>query len=1000
MKMLRNFLRYLKKAKPGKADFAILVLLAAAFLWWNHVSYQFDSLFDENVELNTPYMVKSDSEGNRYVVDNIHMRVLKINQEGEVEFEINSNDKEADTITYIWDIAVSPEGDLFLSEGRWASMNLDREAILVYDKYGHYKQTCYDISYEDTYVDKHKLFDLSISNDTLYYVIAEEDGFDVFGMSLSSGETSHVQDYEYQNAYSEIYEYSFESETMTMYTLEKKGVIARVEKQNNTTVKTVLYDSSEDKEHVGEMALYGMSVTPENGIYVTDIKGKQVWNLNMESGKIQSVMELGMPLMIEAGINSGVPVLNIVSDDAVYQTDMEGQILSENREFPKSASYAQREFFCILALICIVITGTWCMIRLTFALFSLSLSDVQKNAFMVAGTVTVVTIIIVSQLLNQFRDIYINELFDKLLISAHSVSSQMDPQVIENINAPEDYMNEDYVSLKKGMESILDRSYQFNQEIYCNILKYQDGEGFSIAYLDQSSGAYYPLDEFETKEVVTVYETGEDIQNGGKEDVSGSYAYVKSPVIDKNGEVIAVVAIGSTLDIIQAKITGMQHQIIFTLLTIILIIMFLFSEVFGFFSEKSKYRERICQGQEAVPMHMVRLIIFFTFMAFNMATSFLPVYISRLVGAGVGIPAELAISLPISINLAFVGIMSLFCAKLMEKLQFKTIAFASSIICMCGDSLIFFTENYYVLAVGLVLNGIGVGIITNSINVYIASFSDPDMRRDGFSMYNAGSLSGINCGMMFGASLAGMLGQHNVFSFSAISWALVGMMFLILGRYLKQEKPVKAENTERKEEGEKTEHALLKFLFSGNVLSFVVLIQIPYTVLNSFVFYYVPLFGAEHGLSENMVCLLLMLNSLCSVYLSVKMTEFFSRKFKGETIYVSTILSLAALVFFSFHMSVPSLIFVLILLGISGSFGPPTKMVAFTELDEVKTFGEEKSMGMYNFTDNIGESAGPIAFGSLMYSANIFGSMCKFAGGILLAGAVYAVREWKKKTSR
>ena len=45
-----------------------------------------------------------------------------------------------------------------------------------------------------------------------------------------------------------------------------------------------------------------------------------------------------------------------------------------------------------------------------------------------------------------------------------------------------------------------------------------------MAYLDQSTGTYYPLDEVETQEVAQVYETGTDVLNGEKDDVAGSFA--------------------------------------------------------------------------------------------------------------------------------------------------------------------------------------------------------------------------------------------------------------------------------------------------------------------------------------------------------------------------------------------------------------------------------------------------------------------------------------------
>ena len=91
------------------------------------------------------YMACQDEKGNTYIIDNGHTRVLKLNQEYEVEFSIRGNSREDDTISYVSDLAVGSSGDIFVEENHWGGMYIDREAILVYDADGNYKATCYDV---------------------------------------------------------------------------------------------------------------------------------------------------------------------------------------------------------------------------------------------------------------------------------------------------------------------------------------------------------------------------------------------------------------------------------------------------------------------------------------------------------------------------------------------------------------------------------------------------------------------------------------------------------------------------------------------------------------------------------------------------------------------------------------------------------------------------------------------------------------------------------------
>ena len=73
---------------------------------------------------------------------------------------------------------------------------------------------------------------------------------------------------------------------------------------------------------------------------------------------------------------------------------------------------------------------------------------------------------------------------------------------------------------------------------------------------------------------------------------------------------------------------------------------------------------------------------------------------------------------------------------------------------MAGDLMLFLGQGYYWIVLGLILNGMGVGFITNSAYMFLAGSSQEEVQKEGFSLFNAGSLAGINCGMMIGASLA------------------------------------------------------------------------------------------------------------------------------------------------------------------------------------------------------------------------------------------------------
>ncbi|NLC10985.1 MAG: hypothetical protein GX767_01855 [Firmicutes bacterium] len=277
--------------------------------------------------------------------------------------------------------------------------------------------------------------------------------------------------------------------------------------------------------------------------------------------------------------------------------------------------------------------------------------------------------------------------------------------------------------------------------MYCNILKRESDEAYAIAYIDSSIGAYFPLFDAEAAEVHRVYDTGEVLLSSTVSE-TGPYIYVKAPIYDNDGKVIGVVEVGTLSDVLDSSVNQMLRAIVVPLIMIILVILFVFSEIFSFIDLCSKYKEEVQENKQAVPLHLVRFLVFITFVAFNMATSFLPVYILRFVGEGIDIPRELAGSIPMSINLVFLAITSLFCARLLNAFSFRKVAVFSGCIALCGDLILALSQNYAMIVSGLILNGIGVGLITNAIHIYLASskFGGNKVSGYGFSIFSAASL--------------------------------------------------------------------------------------------------------------------------------------------------------------------------------------------------------------------------------------------------------------------
>ena len=87
------------------------------------------------------------------------------------------------------------------------------------------------------------------------------------------------------------------------------------------------------------------------------------------------------------------------------------------------------------------------------------------------------------------------------------------------------------------METLINKDFDYSSKMYCNIVKYENDRCYAVAYLDQSIGSFYPLDDYESSELKEIYTTGKSYVNNGKDDSSGSYIYVKCPIVNHTGVV-------------------------------------------------------------------------------------------------------------------------------------------------------------------------------------------------------------------------------------------------------------------------------------------------------------------------------------------------------------------------------------------------------------------------------------------------------------------------------
>ncbi|MCL2236395.1 MAG: MFS transporter [Defluviitaleaceae bacterium] len=943
-----------------KTIFAIIkwaVLLVAAVFFFSNISAFKLNPF-EGTELSWVFSSKVDPHGNIYIADYGSERIIKVGQDGRMDFLLEIGDgfsfvrviaADGGPIFYILDVVWNPDG---------MSVGMER-IVAMCSQTGRVLYVAYELVHEQRQSLVH-IGAIAILDGVVWFVQSSE-----YGIALryidESNAASTYHFHPFTNANLVLQHFSITTEGI--YILDRAGTVMSLQDGQLTTIYTAT--SGNDIESFS----LPYHIAKSGVLYFTDVGQRSVGFFDAQ-GQRHDLIAPDLSLDLEDRIiyfsvyASGERVV-FTTYATVYVASPYGEILDAIHYIQPGQAMVTLRLFLLASLLIMVAAAVFAAIRAIKNLQKITLTQKQQITIVIVSVSLLISVAVVPGIMDSYearaRGEIVNRLSSLVLLS----QSIIDTEAFQNIANPQYYNSEYYLRLMQSLRDLVDVSHEWNESIYIVAIRFQGNHLYDIAFLDGNMGAFNTFGGLlEGSDLEMVIESGgQFVVNDNIVDRSGFYMAVVGPVYGEDGVIIGGVEIGINLTAFNESISNEVWQLFVNIAIIIALLVFIMIEgMDAILTYAARAKTRAEFNEVLLPIPFIRILAFVICVAFNLTTGFLPIYAGQFYAELWGMSPEVVSALPLTINLVMLALAASLGGLIKRGIGFKATFVLGVALSVAGDSINALAGDFNTFVLGMSLSGLGAGLVFSILSIYIASLEDAKHKAEGFSLFNSASFAGMNVGILVGASLAVILGQAPIFFGSAIGWLLSLAFFAFLINRKVISKPPKL-NKVKMDKAQRRQAGFGSFISSRRVLAFLILF-LTYVTLNGFLFYFVPVFGAESGLLETEISLLFMLHATSLMFIGPAITKRLEARGTDHKsiIVISMLLSIVALAIVAYHPDILFIIAAVAILGCSNSIGFTYFPLFFSEMNRVKKYGADEAMSTYSAVDNLGGAFAPFAF--------------------------------------
>ena len=929
-------------------------LLLAALCWVFRPLFT-DAPFSTAYAFDGPSGVFPGESGRLYIIDQGKKTVLITDGQGKLLRSIDCGTDGDSEPYYASLVAEGADGSIYVADTRYAGQGtrISQERIFRYDANGENGTCIYLIDYEaieqEAPLQYGNILSLREENGALVFTRKTDNGLAVCQLDLASGRLQSAG-YDLPGQY--ISDADAEPGTLRPIFTNRLGQVCTV----TDGATEVLLDEGRTS---------WMLCAEEGRIYYSDIAANAVLCYDLETGREEIVLEA-------PDILYGVQT----AGGRLYTTDYMGYYMLEDGEasYVDALTYSQPLLRC--ALWAALFLGGLLAVTVAYLLLAPALHRPKSELFQRMAIVLGVSLcmgclvgyITITQMVSNQKA----TVMEQLNLFCDILVENTDTEALANIDSLADYKGEDFNQVKEPLDALTRMGYENGMYYYYAIYS-TDGEIiYTIMDFEETLPARYPVYAYGEEGYTEVLAEGESVEFGGDVSSYGSWAFVLKPIRDAAGTPIAIMEVGTNLDDLDSQIQELVKEVALTILSMAVVLLMIIVEIIFYAEHRERKRKNLALPGLAAQFPL-RLLIFLAYLVDCMQDAFVSILANQLYTPILGIPQSVGAALPLSAQVFAAAVMAFLGGGLSRKAGVKKTLVGGFLLEITGCLLCGAGGTYFSLLGGKAVIGMGLGLIIVSLNAIAARGEDEAESAKAFTDISAGTLAGVTAGAGVGSIILSF-GHYSMVYFAGAAILLIGLALSFSGRDYKEAAVAKA----------KEEVGFFRFLFNRQVITFLLLMLLPFLMGLSFREYFFPIYAAELGMSETMIGRLYLICGLLVIYAGPQLTGKLIARLGGKwTVTLASALIIAAPLLYVAIPTLATTIVGVLLLSVAISFGYAAQSTYYSELPSVEHYGGGRAMGIYSLFENIGQTLGPMIYGLAMMLG--YRSGLGLIGGAMLA---------------